>query len=69
MLLLNMTCRRPEQILESNADADAWKLEVERVAPQLKGGCDAFDKIYFSVKLFLFFYLSIYSTVMYTNLT
>ena len=41
MLLLNMTCRRPEQILESNADADAWKLEVERVAPQLKGGWDA----------------------------
>ena len=27
---------RPEQILESNADADAWRLEVERVAPQLK---------------------------------
>ncbi len=28
--------QRPEEILESNTDAEEWKLEVERVAPQLK---------------------------------
>ena len=27
---------KPEQILQSNTDAEAWNLEVERVAPQLK---------------------------------
>ena len=27
---------RPEQIMESNTDAEEWRLEVERVAPQLK---------------------------------
>ncbi|XP_023321011.1 intraflagellar transport protein 57 homolog [Eurytemora carolleeae] len=27
---------RPEQIMESSTDAEQWKLEVERVAPQLK---------------------------------
>ncbi len=32
---------KPEQILQSNTDAEAWNLEVERVAPQLK-----VDKIY-----------------------
>jgi hypothetical protein len=33
---VGLAAHRPEQILESNADADAWRLEVERVAPQLK---------------------------------
>ena len=28
--------QRPEEILQSNTDAEAWNLEVERVAPQLK---------------------------------
>ena len=28
--------QRPEEILESNTDAEEWRLEVERVAPQLK---------------------------------
>ena len=28
--------QRPEEIMESNTDADEWKLEVERVAPMLK---------------------------------
>ncbi len=28
--------QRPENILESNTDAEEWKMEVERVAPQLK---------------------------------
>lgn len=35
---------RPEQIMESNTDAEEWRLEVERVAPQLKvrkGGGDS----------------------------
>ena len=27
---------RPDQIMESNTDAEQWRLEVERVAPQLK---------------------------------
>ena len=27
---------KPEQILQSNTDAEEWRLEVERVAPQLK---------------------------------
>ena len=27
---------KPEQILQSNTNAEAWNLEVERVAPQLK---------------------------------
>ena len=25
-----------EQIMESNTDAEQWRMEVERVAPQLK---------------------------------
>ncbi len=28
--------QRPDEILQSNTDAEEWKLEVERVAPQLK---------------------------------
>ena len=28
--------QRPEEILQSNTDAEAWNLEVERGAPQLK---------------------------------
>lgn len=28
--------QRPEEILESSTDAEEWRLEVERVAPQLK---------------------------------
>ena len=28
--------QRPEKILESNVDAEEWKLELERVLPQLK---------------------------------
>ena len=28
--------QRPDEILKSNTDAEAWNLEVERVAPQLK---------------------------------
>jgi estrogen-related receptor beta like 1 len=28
--------QRPEEILQSNTDAEIWHLEVERVAPQLK---------------------------------
>ena len=28
--------QRPEEILQSNTDSEAWNLEVERVAPQLK---------------------------------
>ncbi len=39
--------QRPEEILQSNTDAEEWKLEVERVAPQLKvtgrGGRDGGD--------------------------
>lgn len=31
-----MTEKRHEEILESNTDANEWKLEVERVLPQLK---------------------------------
>ena len=27
---------RPEEIMQSNTDAEEWRLEVERVAPQLK---------------------------------
>ena len=27
---------KPDQIMQSNTDAEAWNLEVERVAPQLK---------------------------------
>ena len=29
---------KPDQIMQSNTDAEAWNLEVERVAPQLKVG-------------------------------
>lgn len=28
--------QRPEEILESTTDVEQWRLEVERVAPQLK---------------------------------
>jgi estrogen-related receptor beta like 1 len=28
--------QRPDEILQSTTDAEAWNLEVERVAPQLK---------------------------------
>ena len=28
--------QRPDEILQSNTDAEEWNLEVERVAPQLK---------------------------------
>ena len=31
--------QRPDEILQSNTDAEAWNLEVERVAPQLKVVC------------------------------
>ena len=27
---------RPDNIMESNTDAEQWRFEVERVAPQLK---------------------------------
>ena len=32
----NLQENKPEEILESNTDATEWKLEVERVLPQLK---------------------------------
>lgn len=30
------TSQRPEEILESTTDAEEWRMEVEKVAPQLK---------------------------------
>ena len=32
----NLQENKPEEILESNTDATEWKLEVERVLPQIK---------------------------------
>ena len=37
--------QRPEEILQSTIDAEAWNLEVERVAPQLKVLFYMFTKI------------------------
>ena len=43
--------QRPDEILQSNTDSEAWNLEVERVAPQLKA------RVYnrFDIKTHIFF--------------
>ena len=51
-LMGHMVSQKPEEILKSNTDVEAWNLEVERVAPQLK-----VPKAIFAS----FFYISFYT--------
>lgn len=41
---------KPEEIMESTTDAAEWKLEVERVMPQLKVTIRTDNKVYLNVK-------------------
>lgn len=44
--LFQSNTKKPDKILESTVDAEEWKLELERVLPELKLTIDAGDYIY-----------------------
>lgn len=48
MIKKNIQEIKHEEILESTTDANEWKLEVERVLPQLKVTIKTDHKVYFS---------------------
>lgn len=52
---MQSNAHKPEKILESKVDAEEWKMELERVLPQLKVTVQAGTML---IKLFIEFLIS-----------